>query len=108
MTGSQERWIKQKQSQTKDQIKNINLFKETNKVNICSKERNVRIVKRQLRCDHDKNKKEHKNSVFVEGNKDKIKSEKDKINIRKNRKKENNIREKNTTEKGKRERKKEQ
>ena len=82
-TGSQERRTKQKQSQTKDQIENVDLFKETNKVNICSRERNVRAVKRQLRCDRDKNKKEHKNSVFVEGNKDKIKSGRDKINIRK-------------------------
>ena len=90
-TGSQERWTKQKQSQTKDQIENVDLFKETNKVNICSRE-NVRTVKRQLRCNHDKNKKEHKNSVFVEGNKDKIKLERDKINIRKNRKRENNTR----------------
>ena len=31
LTGSQERWTKQKQSQTKDQIENVNLFKETNK-----------------------------------------------------------------------------
>ena len=106
-TGSQERRTKQKQSQTKDQIENVDLFKETNKVNICSRERNVRAVKRQLRCDRDKNKKEHKNSVFVEGNKDKIKSGRDKINIRKNRKRENNTRGKIQQRKGK-EREKEQ
>ena len=100
-TGSQERRTKQKQSQTKDQIENVDLFKETNKVNICSRERNVRAVKRQLRCDRDKNKKEHKNSVFVEGNKDKIKSGRDKINIRKNRKRENNTRGKIQQRKGK-------
>ena len=70
-------------------------------MNICSRERNVRAVKRQLRCDHDKNKKEHKNSVFVEGNKDKIKSGRDKINIRKNRKRENNTRRKIQQRKGK-------
>ena len=100
-TGSQERQTKQKQSQTKDQIKNVNLFKETNKVNICSRERNVRAVKRQLRCDRDKNKKKHKNSIFVEGNKDKIKSKRDKINIKKNRKRENNTRGKIQQRKGK-------
>ena len=76
-------------------------------MNICSRERNVRAVKRQLRCDCDKNKKEHKNSVFVEGNKDKIKSRRDKINIRKNRKRENNTRGKIQQRKGK-EREKEQ
>ena len=107
LTGSQERRTKQKQSQTKDQIENVDLFKETNKVNICSRERNVRAVKRQLRCDRDKNKKEHKNSIFVEGNKDKIKSGRDKINIRKNRKRENNTRGKIQQRKGK-EREKEQ
>ena len=38
-TGSQERWTKQKQRQTKDQIENVDLFKETNMVNIFSRER---------------------------------------------------------------------
>ena len=71
------------------------------------KRENVRAVKRQLRCDHNKNKKEYKNSIFVEGNKNKIKSGRDKINIRKNRKRENNTRGKIQQRKGK-EREKEQ
>ena len=107
MTRSQERQTKQKQSQTKDQIENIDLFKETNKVNICSRERNVRAVKRQLRCNCNKNKKEHKNNIFVEKNKDKIKLRRDKINIKKNRKRENNTRGK-IQQRKKREREKEQ
>ena len=73
-TGSQERWTKQKQSQTKDQIKNVK-FIQGNK-------QDEHLLKRE-KCEGsekdswdviiNKNKKEHKNSVFVERNKDKIK-----------------------------------